>query len=418
MKALVLQRYGGPDPLVFRDVPRPVPKAGEVLVQVQAVGLNPIDNMIPKGTFKAVLKFKLPATMGSDLAGVVVEVGADVTRFRPGDEVFASLFDLGPGSLAESTSQPAGPRARSSFRCANQNEGDQNMSKPKEQADNGAKRVALVTGASSGIGEAAAERLAQAGYKVYGTSRRGNQTGERAFEMLSLDVTSDESIEAAVLQVIRANGRLDLLVNNAGFGVAPAAAEESSMEQTRAIFETNFFGLVRMTRAVLPQMRKQGSGRIINIGSVLGFLPGPYMALYSATKHAVEGYSESLDHELRTSGIRVTVIEPAYTRTQFEANTLEADRHLDEHREVRAAMRKVMTEAVAAGDAPGVVAEVVMKAALADSPRLRYTAGPLAARLALFRRFAPAGIVDGGVRKSLRLDALPPSNSPSRAYAK
>ena len=101
MKALVLKRYGGPDHVVFADVPRPVPKADEILVQVHAVGLNPIDNMIPRGSFKPVLKLKLPATMGSDLAGVVVEVGARVTRFKPGDEVFASIFDLGTGSLAE-----------------------------------------------------------------------------------------------------------------------------------------------------------------------------------------------------------------------------------------------------------------------------------------------------------------------------
>ena len=110
---------------------------------------------------------------------------------------------------------------------------------------------------------------------------------------------------------MRLEGRIDLLVNNAGFGVAPAGAEESSIEQAQAIFDTNFFGIVRMTRAVVPHMRRQGSGRIINIGSVLGFLPMPYGALYSATKHAVEGYSESLDHELRTRGIRVSVIEPA-----------------------------------------------------------------------------------------------------------
>ncbi|MBK6685700.1 MAG: oxidoreductase [Deltaproteobacteria bacterium] len=292
------------------------------------------------------------------------------------------------------------------------------MSTRSEQTNRSAKQVAIVTGASSGIGEATAERLAKAGYQVYGTSRRGKQTSARPFQMLSLDVTSDKSIEAAVQEVLRVDGRIDLLVNNAGFSIAPAAAEESSMDQTRAIFETNFFGLVQMTRAVLPQMRRQGSGRIINIGSVLGLLPAPYMALYSATKHAVEGYSESLDHELRTSGIRVLVVEPAYTKTQFEANTLEADRQLDEHREVRAALRKVMTEAVATGDAPIVVAEVVLKAALADSPKLRYTAGPLAARLAMLRRFAPAGMVDGGVRKSLKLDALPPSASPTPLFAK
>src|SRR5205085_709323 len=128
-------------------------------------------------------------------------------------------------------------------------------------------KIALVTGASSGIGEATAERLTSAGYKVYGTSRRGDQAGQRSFEMLPLDVTSDESVEAAVGQVLRRAGRIDLLVNNAGFGVAPAGAEESSIEQARSIFDTNFFGIVRMTRAVLPQMRKQASGRIINIGS-------------------------------------------------------------------------------------------------------------------------------------------------------
>ncbi len=281
--------------------------------------------------------------------------------------------------------------------------------------DNVVKRVALVTGASSGIGEAVAERLAKAGYKVYGTSRRGAKAGERSFEMLSLDVTSDESAEAAVREVIRANGRIDLLVNNAGFGVAPAAAGESSMDQTRAIFDTNFFGLVRMTNAVLPRMREQGSGRVINIGSVLGFLPAPYMALYCATKHAVEGYSESLDHELRTRGIRVSVIEPAYTRTQFEANTLEPDAQLEEYRETRAALRKLMTEAVTTGDAPSLVADVVLKAAVAARPQLRYTAGPLARRLGLLRRFAPASMVDGGVRKSLKLDALPPSPKEARS---
>src|SRR5881227_2241015 len=197
--------------------------------------------------------------------------------------------------------------------------------------------IALVTGASSGIGEATAERLATAGFEVYGTSRRGAQPGERSFAMLPLDVTSDQSVDAAVAEVIRQKGRIDVLVNNAGFGVAPAGAEESSIEQAKAIFETNFFGLIRMTRAVVPHMRRQGNGRIINIGSVLGFLPAPYMALYAATKHAVEGYSESLDHELRTRGIRVSVIEPAYTKTHFDANLLEPDAQLDEYREARAA---------------------------------------------------------------------------------
>ena len=219
-------------------------------------------------------------------------------------------------------------------------------------------KTALVTGASSGIGEATAERLARAGYKVYGTSRRGAQGGERSFEMLTLDVTQDESVEAAVGEVMRLDGRIDLLVNNAGFSIAPAGAEESSIEQARSIFDTNFFGTVRMTRAVVPHMRHQGGGRIINIGSVLGFMPAPYMALYAATKHAIEGYSESLDHELRTRGIRVSVIEPAYTKTQFDAHLLEPDSKLDEYRGVRAAVGKRLQELVAAAGQPGVVADV------------------------------------------------------------
>ena len=222
--------------------------------------------------------------------------------------------------------------------------------------------------------------------------------------MLPLDVTSDESVEAAVKEVMRLEGRIDLLVNNAGFGVAPAGAEESSIEQARSIFDTNFFGVVRMTRAVVPHMRRQGSGRIINIGSVLGFLPMPYGALYAATKHAIEGYSESLDHELRTWGIRVSVIEPAYTKTQFDANFLEPDAKLDEYREVRAALGEVLKEVMARADEPGVVADVVLKAASAARPKLRYTAGGLASRLRWLRRFAPTSLVDAGIRKDLRLD--------------
>ena len=264
-------------------------------------------------------------------------------------------------------------------------------------------KTALVTGASSGIGKATAERLARAGYKVYGTSRRGAQAGAQSFEMLPLDVTSDESVEAAVTELMRREGRIDLLVNNAGFSVAPAGAEESSIEQARAIFETNFFGIVRLTRAVTPQMRRQGNGRIINIGSVFGFLPMPFMALYAATKHAVEGYSESLDHELRTRGIRVLVVEPANTNTKFDANLLQPDAKLDEYREVRAALAKQMESLVESGDKPSIVAEIVLKAALAARPKLRYPVGRGVA-LSRMRRFVPAGMFDKSFRKQFQLD--------------
>src|SRR6266568_6301208 len=134
-------------------------------------------------------------------------------------------------------------------------------------------RVALVTGASSGIGEAAARALVGAGFTVYGTSRRAT-TGEKRGEVvfLPLDVTDDESVADAVREVLDRSGRIDVLVNNAGLGIT-GAAEESSIEQARALFDTNLFGSIRMTRAVLPHMRMQGGGRIINISSVLGLVP-------------------------------------------------------------------------------------------------------------------------------------------------
>jgi NAD(P)-dependent dehydrogenase (short-subunit alcohol dehydrogenase family) len=270
-------------------------------------------------------------------------------------------------------------------------------------------RIAIVTGASSGIGEGIAGQLAAAGYKVYGTSRGGPQGhgSKRMFTMLRLDVTSDESVAAAVEEVLQREGRIDLLVNNAGVGVAPAAAEESSIEQAQAIFNTNFFGIVRMINAVLPHMRRRGSGRIINISSVLGFVPMPFMALYSATKHAMEGYSEALDQELRTQGIRVALVAPAYIRSGFDANQLQPDAALDEYRDLRVALAMRVKQALEGADGPDVVAKTVVQVALAMTPKVRYTSGALAGRLRLLRRFAPAALVEAGVRKDLRLDSQP-----------
>lgn len=267
------------------------------------------------------------------------------------------------------------------------------------------KRVALVTGASSGIGKASATKLLAAGFTVYGTSRRGALAGTHPFPLLTLDVTDDASVEAAIDELLRLEGRIDLLVNNAGFGVAPAAAEESSLDQARLIFDTNFLGIVRLTRAVVPHMRRRGSGRIINIGSILGIVPLPYVALYAASKHAVEGYTGALDHELRTQGIRVSVIEPAYIKTEFEANNIEPDARLEEYDLIRAKLTKVVSKAMAEAESPEVVADVVVKAAEDLRPKVRYTAGTLAAKLNFLLKFAPSKILDKVVRNSLQLDA-------------
>src|SRR5205085_7070799 len=169
-------------------------------------------------------------------------------------------------------------------------------------------------------------------------------------------------------------GRIDVLVNNAGTGAA-GAAEESSVAQTQRVFDINFFGVIRLTRAVLPHMRAQGSGRIINISSVLGLVPAPYMASYAATKHAIEGYSESVDHEVREYGVRVLLVEPAYTKTGFDTNALQPDAPMPIYAERRRVFDGVLAAAMAVGDDPATVAKAIVAAATDPKPKLRYTAG-------------------------------------------
>src|SRR3989475_7165898 len=213
-----------------------------------------------------------------------------------------------------------------------------------------AKPVALVTGASSGIGKAASLALVEAGFEVVGTSRKASGVAQRdGVTFLDLDVTSDESVSAVVRRVIERFGRLDVLVNNAGTGAA-GAAEESSVARDQRVFDINFFGLLRITKAVLPHMRAQASGRIINISSVLGLIPAPYMGIYAATKHAIEGYSESLDHEVREHGVRVLLVEPAYTRTGFDANAIQPDARLPIYAWQRQGFDGGMARAKAGGD--------------------------------------------------------------------
>src|SRR5213595_4076536 len=222
------------------------------------------------------------------------------------------------------------------------------------------KPVALVTGASSGIGKAASLALVEAGFDVIGTSRNAAGVTQRdGVTFLDLDVTSDESVSTLVRGVIEQFGRIDVLVNNAGTGAA-GAAEESSVAQDQRVFDINFFGLIRMTKAVLPHMRAQASGRIINISSVLGLVPAPYMASYAATKHAIEGYSESVDHEVREHGVRVLLVEPAYTRTGFDAKAIQPDRPLPVYARQREVADVLLVEAVKAGDEASVVGEAIV----------------------------------------------------------
>src|SRR3989454_6137768 len=165
-------------------------------------------------------------------------------------------------------------------------------------------QTVLVTGASSGIGQAIAQLLTERGFNVYGTSRK--PTGK----LIPLDVRSDDSVRACIDRV----GPIDVLVNNAGYSLM-SAAEETSIDEAKAQLETNFFGAVRMVNAVLPAMRKAGAGKIINIGSLAGITAIPFSAFYTASKFAIDGYSEALWHELRPLGISVSVIEPGFVHT-------------------------------------------------------------------------------------------------------
>src|SRR5215472_17175822 len=179
-------------------------------------------------------------------------------------------------------------------------------------------KVAVITGVSSGIGRAIFGLLSQIGFRVFGTAR-GKVEPKGPLEevdLILLDVRDDDSVRSCVRTVVDRAGRIDALVNNAGYTLI-GSLEETTIEEAKQLFETNFFGVLRMTQAVLPLMRGQGSGRIINIGSVVGFVPAPYQGIYCASKHALEGYSESLDHEVRQFGIRISVIEPGFTRTDI-----------------------------------------------------------------------------------------------------
>lgn len=264
------------------------------------------------------------------------------------------------------------------------------------------RNIALVTGASSGIGYATAKVLQSAGYRVYGTSRRAGAARPDGVTMLTCDVTDDRSVAELVDKVLADAGRIDLLVNNAGIGVI-GGAEESSVAQAQALFDVNVFGTMRVTKAVLPDMRLQGKGRIINMSSVLGLIPSPYNAIYSASKHAIEGYSESLDHELRAFGIRVVLVEPAYTNTAFEENKIKPDQPLSTYDSARSHVEKFMMKSVKEGDAPEIVAETVLKAATAAVPNRRYPAGKMARQVRMLRRLVPESAFDKSLRKQMGL---------------
>lgn len=263
--------------------------------------------------------------------------------------------------------------------------------------------VVVVTGVSSGIGRAVAKAFASQGCVVFGTVRNLNTASPLpGVALIEMDVREDDSVLRGIQSIVERAQRIDVLINNAGTSLI-GAVEETSPAEAHALFDTNVFSILRTVQAVLPQMRAQGRGRIVNVSSVLGFLPAPYMGLYSASKHAVEGLTESLDHEVRQFGIRVTLVEPSFTRTNLDINAPQTSARIDSYdRERELASRAIVNSVKNAPDPQGVVATII-DAALGPW-QMRRTPSGQASLLRKLRRFMPAGPVDASLRKTFGLN--------------
>jgi len=259
-------------------------------------------------------------------------------------------------------------------------------------------RVVLVTGASSGIGLACAAHLAGRGYRVYGTSRRAATSQAGSVAMLVADVTDDRSVEQAVAAVLAREGRLDIVVNNAGMGIA-GPVENTSIDEAKRQLEVNFFGAFRVCRAVLPILRSQRRGYIVNIGSIGGLIAIPYQAMYSASKFALEGLSESLRMEVRPFGVKVVLIEPGDHKTAITGNRTEMTGGTDAYSQSFQAALARTAHDEQNGPGPEQVARLLYRIVNTRNPRLRYTIGPATQRAAVWlKRLLPYSVTEYSIR--------------------
>jgi NAD(P)-dependent dehydrogenase (short-subunit alcohol dehydrogenase family) len=266
-------------------------------------------------------------------------------------------------------------------------------------------KIVLITGASSGNGQATARLLAQQGYRVFGTSRTpASREPLPRVELIALDVRSDESVAAGVRTVVEQAGRIDVLINNAGYELG-GALEETTLDEAKGQFETNFFGVVRMVRAVLPMMRQQRRGQIIHIGSLAGLVGVPFLGMYSASKFALEGYTEALRHEVKPFNIRVSLVEPGFLRTPMMNTRQFAAHRVGEYDPWRQRALDAIYEFEEKGPGPEWVARAVLKVIESKAPRLRYVIGQQAVVNSRLQRFLPEGMFEQGVRRLFRLDA-------------
>jgi short-subunit dehydrogenase len=266
------------------------------------------------------------------------------------------------------------------------------------------KRTVLITGVSSGIGQATAGLLARGGYIVFGASRNPASTAPiPGVEMLPLDICSDGSVRACIDALLARVAHLDVLVNNAGYALR-GALEEVTLQEAKAQFETNLFGVARMTKGVLPVMRKRGLGQIINISSAVGLAALPFVGFYSASKFALEGYTEALRQEVKPFNIQVSLVEPASVKTRFWTNQQEASEKISDYDPWRKRLTEVRQQLQQKAIEPTSVAETILRIIESKSPRLRHPVGSDAVRIARMRRLLPEAMFEKGMRRRLRLD--------------
>jgi NAD(P)-dependent dehydrogenase (short-subunit alcohol dehydrogenase family) len=265
-------------------------------------------------------------------------------------------------------------------------------------------QTVLITGATSGIGRATAALLAREGFRVFGTGRNTPTTSLDGFTLLPLEVTSNESVVACMAEVKRqTDGQLDVLVNNVGTGIL-GAAEESSAEQVRQLFEINFFGAVRMTNAVLPMMRARQQGCIILLSSAGGVASVPFSGYYCATKHALEAYGEALRLELEPFHIRVATVAPGTVSTRAGDKAMQPDQPIAEYEPVRRKMSDKYVRAIRKGMPPERVAKTILRIIRSPKPKPRYTVGAQSAAVSAMKSWLPAQVFEAGVRSTMMGD--------------
>jgi len=252
------------------------------------------------------------------------------------------------------------------------------------------KKIVFITGASSGIGMAIAEFLQDKNYKVYGTSRTPEKFPNTRVELLALDLTNTNSIKNTITKIIEKEGRIDVLINNAGAGIT-GSLEEIPMEEIKRNFETNFFGQIETIKAVLPQMRKQKTGKIINITSIAGYFGLPYRSVYSASKGALELLTESLRMEVKQFGIEVINVAPGDFATNIAKGRYHAP--IIENSDYKKSYQKTLEQInshVNSGNDPTQIAKLIHKIILRSKPKIHYKVGkPLQKFSIILKRILP-----------------------------